>query len=167
MRGTSGRMRIARESNTGGTWWLSLLYVALIVAASVSAIFSLGIASFVSLSETSPVDIARMLCAVAAAGGAPLLAAICLRGRAVRSRLRPGAVSIAASGATFLAVVWTAVVMIGYRESPGDVWRTLPFSLGVCAPVIIVAICALTISRFIQRDDARRVAAARGAALVP
>ena len=78
MRGTSGYMRIARESNTGGTWWLSLLYVALIVAASVSGIFSLGIASFVLRSETSPVDIARMLCAVAAAGGAPLRAAISL-----------------------------------------------------------------------------------------
>ncbi|MDF2046599.1 hypothetical protein [Microbacterium sp. Kw_RZR3] len=160
-------MSIVTEHNTEGKWWLSLLYIPVILVASVSGIFSLGIAPFVSWSDASPVDIARMLCVVVAAGGAPLLTVICLRVRAVRSRLRPGAVSIAASGATILAVGWTVIVVVGYQESAGDVWRTLPFFLGVCAPVLIVAICALTISRVIQRDDAHRVAAVRGAALAP
>jgi len=157
------RVSTVTNSETEGQWSLSLLYIGVMVILSLSGIFSFGVASFAWASDGPPFRLAQALCIIAV-GGAPLLAGVCLRVRGVRTRLRPGAVSIAASTATFLAVGWAVLVVFGYRESADDVWRHLSLSLGICAPALIVAICALTISRFIQRDDARRTAAARTAA---
>ncbi|KQR19370.1 hypothetical protein [Microbacterium sp. Leaf151] len=148
-------------SDAGGAWWLSLLYIAVVLALAVSAVLSLGVAPLLSASDISSVDVTRTLGGVAAVGGAPVLTWICLRVRAVRSRLRPGAASIAASATTMLAVGWTCVVVVGYRESAEDVWGQLPVSLGICAPALVVALCALSISRPVQRDHDRRASAAR------
>ncbi|MDF2666983.1 MAG: hypothetical protein K0R81_2833 [Microbacterium sp.] len=159
-------MRTVTRSEAEGLWSLSLLYISVVLALSLSGVFSLGVASFAWASDASPLGLRPTLCIIAV-GGAALLVGVCLRVRGVRARLRPGAVSIAASMATFLAVGWTVVVVVGYRENADDVWRQLPLALGICAPALIVAISALTISRFVQRDDARRAAAARGAVPAP
>ncbi|MCJ1707884.1 hypothetical protein [Microbacterium sp. VKM Ac-2923] len=144
-----------------GRWWLSLVYIAVILVAAVGAVLAPLTVFFVG----SPTEgLPGIVATGGIVGGMSALVWVCLRAPAVRNRLRPGAVSISASAATFIAVGWTFLAVSGthsYRDSDDAFWARLPFALAACVPVLVVAVCALTISRFIQRDDARRAAAAR------
>ena len=149
-----------------GKWWLSLLYIAVVLSSGVWAVFSHPIVDTVSFVTMSPSEaVPGMLTAVSLVGGTLVAVWVCLRVPAVRRRLRPGAVSIAASSATFLAVGWGWFVLFAFAED-GDFWSRLPFGMAACAPVLFVAIGALTISRPIQRDHDRRIASAATALAV-
>jgi uncharacterized membrane protein len=145
-----------------GKWWLSLIYFAVIVAAAVSS--ALAPLTVSLLRDSAPDAVPGMIVTGSIVGATSALVWVCLRVRAVRDRLRPGAASISASAATFIAVGWTFLVVAGthsYRESNEAFWGRLPFVLAGCTPALVVAVCALVISRSIQRDDARRAAVAR------
>lgn len=144
-------------------WWVSLIYVAVVLVSAVGAALAPVTAVFVEAAAQRVPGVSATVGIVSAMGA---VVGICGRVRAVRGRLRPGAVSIAASAATFIGVGWTLLVVCGlhaYRESDDDFWARLPAGLLVCAPVLVVAACALTVSRVIQRDDDRRTAAIRHA----
>lgn len=154
-----------------GRWWLSLLYVASVLTASVAVILLHPIVDIVSFVVTSPVEaVPGIITTVAIASGMTAVVWSCLRVPSVRHRLRPGAASITASAATFVAVSWTWFVFVGQDDGDGGLWARAPLTLAMCAPSAVVAICALVVSRAIQRDDARRAAVAvdgHGAPLSP
>jgi hypothetical protein len=144
-------------------WWLSRIYVVTILVATVSAVLApLTVASAGGSAER----VSGIVATAAIVGAIVAVVGVSRRVRAVRYRLRPGAVSISASAATFGGIGWTFLVVTGlhaYRESDEEFWTRLPAGLATCLPVLIVAACALTVSRFVQRDDARRTAALRHA----
>ena len=157
-------MRTHAGEDQPGRWWLSLIYVAVILAAAVSA--ALAPLTDLLLRDSLSDSVPGIVLAVSVVGATSALVWVCLRVRAVRVRLRPGAASISASAATFIAVGWTVLAVSAthsYRDSDEAFLAGLPSTLAVCLPVLFVAVCALTVSRFIQRDDARRAAVTRGA----
>lgn len=162
----SERMTTVATKDDPGKWWLSLLYIAVVLAAGVWAVLSHPIVDIVSFVTTSPSEaVPGMLKAATLVGGTLVVVWVCLRVPAVRRRLRPGAASIAASSATFLAVGWGWFVLFAFAED-GDVWSRIPLGVAACAPVLLIAIGALTISRPIQRDHDRRIASAATALAV-
>ncbi|WP_307449692.1 MULTISPECIES: hypothetical protein [Microbacterium] len=157
-----------RARPTVATWVLSLLYLGLVLAAAVAAVFSAGFLPFVSFIGDVPDEAVRAaVVPVTIMVGMPLLTWTCLGRPAVRRRLMPGVVSFAASAATFVAVAWMSVVLFGYRENSDDLWARVPFAVAVCAPILVIALCALTMSVARRGDERRQPAAALASAASP
>jgi len=161
-----GTMRTPRTTDTV----LSLLYLGSVLAAAVAAVLSAGFMPFLSFIDDAPDEAMRAaVVPVTIVVGVPLLTWACLGRPAIRSRLRPGMVGFAASAAIFVAVAWMSLVLFGYREDSDDLWARVPLTSAVCAPILVIALCALTVSVVRHRDERRQpaVALAPAASLTP